>query len=283
MTHAPDPFRLRGLQDADAEACVELVKAVGWHSDAARWRMFFSLGAGFGVEQGGVLRGVVTVHPFGDALASIAMMMVDPAEQRRGLGRRLMRAAVDHAGPRATVFLYASDEGRPLYEALGFTIEGGSRRFEGPARTDAPAPHAGLRPICEHDVPALLALDERALGAPRHDLLRACLALADRALLVERGGSIAAFGLAWMQDGRRLLAPILARSSDDAVALADHLAAGSAAPIRIDLPDDQPALRAWAEAAGLVPAERSPLMVLGGRPLPGERALIHALAGRAFG
>ena len=280
---APHPRRIRRLSIEDAAACAALVETVGWHADEARWRMFLSVGVGFGVErEDGALAGVVMVHPFGAGLASIAMMMVEPSQQRRGLGALLMRAALAHATP-ATIFLYASEAGEPLYANLGFVIRGNTTRFEGRVELPPPAPHDGLRPIGAHDLPGILALDERSQGAPRAELLRVLLDRAARALVVERGGVVVAFGLASTQDDRRLLAPIVAVEPGDAIALAAHLAAGPTVLLRMDIPDEQPHLRAWAASIGLVAGDRTALMTLDGRPLPGARAYIHALAGRPFG
>jgi GNAT superfamily N-acetyltransferase len=55
--------------------------------------------------------------------AWIVNMYTEPEYRRQGLARRLMEAMIEWCrGQRmANVFLHASDEGRPLYEALGFT------------------------------------------------------------------------------------------------------------------------------------------------------------------
>jgi GNAT superfamily N-acetyltransferase len=54
--------------------------------------------------------------------AHIANLYTDPANRRRGLARRLMRTMLDWCMSHGIdhVTLSASDEGRPLYESLGF-------------------------------------------------------------------------------------------------------------------------------------------------------------------
>jgi GNAT superfamily N-acetyltransferase len=53
----------------------------------------------------------------------IVNMYTEPEYRRQGLARRLMEAMIEWCrGQRmANVFLHASDEGRPLYDSLGFT------------------------------------------------------------------------------------------------------------------------------------------------------------------
>jgi GNAT superfamily N-acetyltransferase len=52
----------------------------------------------------------------------IVNMYTEPEYRRRGLARRLMESMIEwcRAERMANVFLHASDEGRPLYDALGF-------------------------------------------------------------------------------------------------------------------------------------------------------------------
>lgn len=52
----------------------------------------------------------------------IVNVYTDPAHRRRGLARRIMQAMVDWCDARGIVHitLAASDDGRPLYESLGF-------------------------------------------------------------------------------------------------------------------------------------------------------------------
>ena len=54
--------------------------------------------------------------------ANILNVYTDPAHRRRGLARRLTQVALDWCRENGlrTIILHASDEGRALYESLGF-------------------------------------------------------------------------------------------------------------------------------------------------------------------
>ena len=54
--------------------------------------------------------------------ATILNMYVYPEFRRKGIARRLMESTLDWCRQQhfAAVYLHASDQGRPLYEALGF-------------------------------------------------------------------------------------------------------------------------------------------------------------------
>lgn len=61
-------------------------------------------------------------HPLDDRRGYILNVYVEPDHRRRGLARRLMDEAVAEAKRRGLRFmiLHATDEGRPLYESLGW-------------------------------------------------------------------------------------------------------------------------------------------------------------------
>jgi ribosomal protein S18 acetylase RimI-like enzyme len=74
----------------------------------------------FAVPEGGELVGFAALLP-GAGAAEITELFVAPAHRRRGLGARLVAAALA-AGGHASNWIVADDEGRPkrLYERLGF-------------------------------------------------------------------------------------------------------------------------------------------------------------------
>ena len=75
--------------------------------------------------------------------AWIVNMYTEPGYRRQGLARRLMEEMIEWCRGQgmATVYLHASDEGRALYDSLGFTPTNEMRlRLGG---RPAPAPRAG--------------------------------------------------------------------------------------------------------------------------------------------
>jgi predicted N-acetyltransferase YhbS len=273
---------IRELFEEDAAACVQAVTTVGWHSTEARMRMVLRIGVGLGAELDGALVGTVFLNRFGTQLSSIATMVVDPKVQRQGIGKRLMAAALARVED-ATVFLYATEFGKPLYAHLGFVDAGETQRMMGAAPAKIADPVPGLRAMEPSDLPAVCALDEEAHGAPRHALLAALWQESDRATVVSRAGEIVAFGLSWVVEDRRTLSPIIAREPADARAVAQHLSAGTQEKLMLDLDSSEKVLRAWAAEIGLTFESAAGRMVLGGAALPGNRRLIRALAGRAYG
>ncbi|MBZ5609741.1 MAG: GNAT family N-acetyltransferase [Acidobacteriia bacterium] len=277
---SPSPRRLR-LDDIPA--CLDLAINRGWLPEEPRWKMLLSCGEGWAIEDpNGSLSAVVLLTRFPPDLAVIGMMLVRENRSRQGLGRQLMEHVLVRAHP-ATVFLYATEMGRPLYEKLGFVPVDAVARHLGNWTSPAREPAPQVRAMAAQDMNTVLALDRRAFGADRSDLLIPLVNIAACALVLERNGAIDAFGLAWQNVGRMQLGPIVAPDQEAARALIDALARGHEVPVRVDLQVGQAELTSWAREHGLTAHPPTPLMVLGGKDLPGERSRLIAVATLATG
>ena len=272
---------LRPLVPSDAAACTRVSSSRGWPHGEAEWHMVLEQGEGLGVMIDGRLEGTVVLTRFGQSLASISMMVVTPGLGRSGLGASLLTAALEAAGA-ATVFLYATDMGHGLYLRHGFVDAGATVRLLG-AFAGRPPHRTDIRHLRREDHRAVLALDEEAHGAQRHGLMAWHLQAADQREVAERDGVVVGFGLARDGLGRRILGPVVARDEEATFGICSALAAGATLPVQLDVAPGENGLLAWGRAAGLAAAEARSLMVRHGRPLPGERGLIRALASRAHG
>lgn len=169
---APD-HTLRMMTQADIPAAAALCQEVGWPTQAADWQRMLTWAPDgcFVIDEAGRgIIGTVTTTSYGAALAWIGMMIIAPDRQKRGLGRQLMRAALDHLIARDTerIMLDATDAGRPLYRSLGFRDVCKVERWEGRASTYL-GPRA--RPMRSDDISAVLALDAELFGLERKHIL----------------------------------------------------------------------------------------------------------------
>jgi ribosomal-protein-alanine N-acetyltransferase len=127
---------------ADAPRCAELERLLfagddPWSSEA----FVDALAAGhhyLSARDGNSLIGYAGLGRVG-AEAEIHTLAVDPAHQRRGVGRALLRAVLDHARG-ATVFLEVRTDNESaiqLYRSEGFEVVGTRRRYYRPSGADA--------------------------------------------------------------------------------------------------------------------------------------------------
>ncbi|HEY4461492.1 MAG TPA: GNAT family N-acetyltransferase, partial [Streptosporangiaceae bacterium] len=158
---------VRRLVAADLAACVALSLDRDWGAEENKWSLLLEVAECFGVDApGGGLAGAVVLGRYGSCLASVGMMLVASRYGRQGLGLALMNHLLGQAGD-ATVFLTATEAGRPLYRKVGFRTVGRSATFSGRFR-----PLAGDRPdetraATGEDVAAVVEVDSRAFGAAR--------------------------------------------------------------------------------------------------------------------
>lgn len=210
------------MNPGDVPSALDLSAAASWNQTPDDWLRFLQLspqGCRL-IEDAGRTVATASRFSYGTRLAWIGMVLTRTEFRRQGLSRRLMEDAIASAerdGIR-TLKLDATDEGRPLYESLGFVVEGTVERWARDAGELAAAQElSGLRedpgqlPSHEVCVPSsLLSLDEQAFGASRKALLKS---------LSASGGCIAtAEGFVLARPGRtaQYLGPCIAASEAEA-------------------------------------------------------------------
>ncbi|HEX7195297.1 MAG TPA: GNAT family N-acetyltransferase [Candidatus Limnocylindria bacterium] len=253
-------FRLRSADASDLPRIADLRESVGW--GVHHWALE-------AVLERPHARTIVAVDPrekvigvgsgivYG-ALGFVGNMVVDAAHRRRGIGEAILQAVISFLEERGVVRieLYATSEGRPLYERSGFTSAGPSVVARLPRRSEWPAAHGPIREAASEDAAKLAAYDAPRFGGDRGPLLRRMLADPERPVLVAHGrDGIAGYG--WLRPDGERLGPLVADTPDVAI---DLLAAAferipSAELLSLNLPS---ANRAGAERLAAMGAELEP-------------------------
>jgi GNAT superfamily N-acetyltransferase len=117
-------YRIQRLVLDEPPDCLALARDREWLPEQRKWGLLFDAGTVYGVRDGaGDLVGTAILSRYGARLTAISMATVAARHGGRGLGRQLMAHALAEAGD-ATVFLNATESGRPLYQKLGFVSVG---------------------------------------------------------------------------------------------------------------------------------------------------------------
>lgn len=197
---SPAELRLdfRDMTEADLEDGLRLSRASGWNQTIEDWRLLLSLGPGLfrvATAEGRVVASGGAVR-YGDALAWICMILVDPARRGHGIGTRIFddvlerTEALARAGGLRVVGLDATPAGRGIYVQRGFQDAGGLVRMrKGSGLESCPA---AVRPLALQDLDAVLARDREVFGADRGAVLRwAFSAAPDLAWIASAAGTTA--------------------------------------------------------------------------------------------
>ncbi len=265
------------LGPGDLPGALALSQAEGWPHRTEDWAMIAGLGHGLVARAGDRVVGTACLVPFG-AVAMLNMIIVSEAMRGRGLGARLMRAAMALV-PAREYRLVATEAGMPLYRKLGFRETGRIAQSQGMlAATDALLPDlAG-----PDEAGAIAALDRAATGTDRRPLIQALLAAGPVALLRD-GDRITGYG-ARRPFGRGLLiGPVIAPDAEGARRLIAGLCAGCAGRfMRLDTPVEA-GLTGWLAGLGLAHVDGGTTMSHGPRPPAPATPACFALAAQALG
>src|SRR4051812_295102 len=92
------PIEVGLLFESDIRAAMRLKEAAGWNQTEADWRRLLSLepnGCFAAVKDGRVV-GTTTTTTYGNELAWIGMVLVDPEQRRQGIATQLMKVALEY-------------------------------------------------------------------------------------------------------------------------------------------------------------------------------------------
>jgi len=163
---------LRRLVASDIPAAMGLSEEAGWNQTGEDWRTLIDLAPQgcLAIEVDGELAATTTLLCYGRRLAWIGMVLTRVSNRGQGLARRLLTQALNQADEMRieTVKLDATDQGRPLYEKMGFRFEQVVERWSRPASSN----DSGTMPPGDA-LPAenWRMADRQSFGADRSELL----------------------------------------------------------------------------------------------------------------
>lgn len=208
----------RDMTAADLADGLRLSRASGWNQTLEDWRLLLSLGPRLfrvGVEGGRVVASGGAVR-YGDALAWICMILVDPEHRGRGIGTRVFddvlartEAAVRADGLRC-VGLDATPTGRGIYLQRGLVDGEGLVRMRAEGGEGGRGP-VSVWPLAAKDLEAVLARDLEVFGADRGAVLRWAFASApDLARVAREGARVAGYCFGRHGDHSDHVGPVVA-------------------------------------------------------------------------
>jgi predicted GNAT family N-acyltransferase len=270
---------LRRLAATDLPAALELSEQAGWNQTADDWRMLIDLApAGcLALEVEGELAATATLLCYGRRLAWIGMVLTKTSYRGRGFARRLLTQALSLADRTAieTVKLDATDQGRPLYQKMGFRSEQAVERWTRPGTGHATGTTV---PGGERRAENWRRADHRAFGADRSELLEKLARRGQPPFVID--------GSYWLtRPGRysQYLGPSVCDAPRTARALAERalLTAGDR-DCSWDLFPTNAGAAAIARDLAFMPTRRLQRMVRG-KDLQANKDSIYALAGCELG
>ncbi|MFD8641457.1 GNAT family N-acetyltransferase [Streptomyces zaomyceticus] len=274
MPISPSPLAhlpVRRLTPEDLLACSDLSENRGWPREEHKWGLLLTAGTGYGIDDpaGSGLLACCVVTAYDPGIAAIGMVLVAERYARQGVGRRLMQHVLAEAGD-TPLTLYATPNGQPLYEELGFTETSRSEMVRGHFTFATPAPAVPVRPATAEDLQAILRLDHEVFGLDRTHMITRLPAFADHLRVAEEDDGITGFAAAWPNMDTHVVGPLIARDPATAQALIASLAAATDRPLRTDIDVRHTALLSWLKENGIDSIASNSVMVRSVPDLPGD-------------
>lgn len=258
------PLEIRPLTLQDMSSAAALSRDVNWPHRLEDWQWVFSLGQGLAAYSMGKLLGTAMWWSYGQRMARIGMVIVDPAAQRAGIGRHLMLDLMQRLDQPSAV-LNATSQGETLYRQLGFEPIGTIVQHQGASFSGPLVPPRGgerVRPVGRNDADRLIELDARAFGVGRDVVIKALMEVGE-AVALDRGEETVGFAF-FRRFGRGYtIGPVIAPDLEGAKVLIAHWVGSHAGMfIRIDVPAIA-GLSVWLDELGLARTSQVTSMVRG--------------------
>jgi predicted N-acetyltransferase YhbS len=267
---------------------MKLTASVGWDYGEPDFHTILSSGTIYGHknEQGEVVSSAA-IFPYGETLASIGMVIVNEHCRGYGLGRELTEACIQSTADDVTIMLIATEEGRKLYEKLGFhavtTVHKYLCEHYTPLDLGYDMEYVIL-PLTEAHFEQVRALDRNSVGADRGEFLQARIRQAKQAVVVtDQKGSLKGYGLSIEGPSNLILGPIVAADDHTAARILQELAFEHRRRLRIDVPDGQEYFMHHLEQTGFIKTTQPPVMIRNAAQLPRRNDTLYGIAAQAFG
>jgi GNAT superfamily N-acetyltransferase len=278
------PITIRPMQPDHLPAGLRLSQAAQWSHRLEDWQFHFRLGRGWmASDDSNAMLGTATWWSYGEHHGSVGLVLVDPSQQGKGIGRKLMDTIIDDAGSRS-LQLVATQAGLKLYKQCGFREVGliEQRQSTISSPVEAPSSNAVFREVTAGDLELLRDLDAAAFGAPRHDLMQHLLTVGS-GFVATLDGRPAGFVMKRQAGRGTLIGPVVASSDSLALALIAQAIHSSTGFVRIDIPSSAQHLARWLDGVGLVKVDTVTAMRRGDDPKGNTGAWTYALVSQAFG
>ncbi|WP_415645905.1 GNAT family N-acetyltransferase [Stackebrandtia soli] len=267
-SRAPLTANVTRLGRSAIDECRDLAESRHWDREERKWDLLFAVGEVYGIrDQDGELATAAVLARNGATTATIGMVLTAERYERRGLGAATVRHLVSVADS-AVLTMYATENGRPLYERLGFVADGVNTSYRGTVTAETSTGRS--RPAEPADLPGIRAVDAHAHGADRSKVLNRLPRFCSHLRVLDDHGAVTGYAGAWPNDTTTVVGPVIAANEDDALALVTDLVADIDGPIRLEAHSTRPRLTEWARSRDLSGFDTT-TMTYRGEDHPGAR------------
>ncbi|TQR20105.1 GNAT family N-acetyltransferase [Psychrobacillus vulpis] len=272
----------------DISRLIDLSNSVGWDYDENEVTTVMSSGRIYGHKnEEGLIVSSAAIIDYSSKLASIGMVIVREDYRGMGLGRKATEKCLESVPINTPVMLIATEEGKPMYEKMGFTSIDSVHKFlcdNYEQSITSSTNNYNIEPLSEEDLYGLINLDTEAFGVNRETFLMNRINQSKDSLVVKSpDGAVIGYGLSVKGPVNLILGPIVATDSQTALLIIDELAKNHIGKLRIDVPSGNEIFMSKLEKYGFIKVSQPPIMIKNSNELPLRNNTLYGIAAQIFG
>ncbi|MGG0707564.1 GNAT family N-acetyltransferase [Bacillus paramobilis] len=281
-------IRVERLRREQIDDIVALSSYIGWDYNREEIETIFDSGIVYGVwNEREKLIASAAIILYGEKLASIGMVIVHPDYKGRGIGKAITNACIKSVSAQTPLMLIATDEGKPLYEKLGFRAVSyvskyicnsynGNDYFVGNEKY--------MMKYEECDLEEIIKLDENAFGTNRKAFLTKRMIQSEQCIVVkDNKQNVLGYGLSIQTSENKIIGPVVAKNDAMAMRIVHALARGHDGRLRMDVPKGKDDFLKELESAGFQKVNTPPIMMKNSNQLLKRNNELYSIAAQIFG
>ncbi|HDR4419420.1 TPA: GNAT family N-acetyltransferase [Bacillus cereus] len=281
-------FSVERLREAKIEDIVALSSYIGWDYNREEIETIFDSGIVYGVwNKRKELIASAAIILYGEKLASIGMVIVHPDYKGSGIGKAITNACMESVSNQTPIMLIATDEGKPLYEKLGFRAVSHVSKYicnSYNVNDYCIGNEDNIMNYEECDLEEIIKIDEYAFGTNREEFLTKRMMQSEQRIVVkDKEQNVLGYGLGIQTPENKIIGPIVAKNDETAMRIVHHLARDHNGKLRIDVPKGKNNFMKELEVAGFQKVNTPPIMMRNSDQFLKRNGELYSIAAQIFG
>lgn len=281
-------IRVERLREEQIGDIVALSSYIGWDYNREEVETIFNSGIVYGVwNEKKELIASAAIILYGEALASIGMVIVHPDYKGRGIGKVITNSCMNSVSARTPIMLIATDEGKPLYKKIGFRVVSYVSKYicnSYNANHKCAEAEEYMMGYKEEDLEGIIKIDEGAFGTSRNEFLKQRIMQSDQCVVVkDTKENVVGYGISIQTPENKIIGPIVAKNDAMAMRIVHALARGHNGKLRMDVPEGKDNFLKELEIAGFKKANIPPIMLKNSDQLLKRNNELYSIAAQIFG
>ncbi|MES5926007.1 GNAT family N-acetyltransferase [Bacillus cereus group sp. MG9] len=281
-------IRVERLRKGKIEDIVALSSHIGWDYNREEIETILHTGIVYGVvNEREELIASAAIILYGETLASIGMVIVHPDYKGRGIGKIITDSCVKSVSTQTPIMLIATDEGKILYEKLGFRAVSYVSKYicnSYNANYHCVGNEEYIVNYEERDLEDIIQIDKDAFGTNREEFLKYRIIQSEQCIVTKDAQqNVLGYGISIQTPENKIIGPIVAKNDKMAMRMVHYLAKGHNGKLRMDVPEGKKGFMKELEIIGFKKVNTPPIMMKNSDKLLKRNNELYSIAAQIFG